>query len=71
MDNIRIRRTWNQASTLRVDNLLGTAFIGENQAHTFEITGVNGQTPVPITGSLEDGAGRISCRMAETVAGVT
>lgn len=53
MDNIILQKTWVQGCPVIVDNLLGTAFTGEAQAHTFVVSGVDAaQEPVTITGTI-------------------
>ena len=51
--NITIKRPWYMASLLKVDNLPGHLFMGEDMAHTFVIRGLDdAQQKVPITGTI-------------------
>ena len=51
--NITIKRPWYMASMLKVDNLPGHLFMGEDMAHTFVIRGLDdAQQKVPITGTI-------------------
>lgn len=48
-----IEREWVQGCNVHVENLTGTAFSGENGAHTFKIRGVDADgQPVAISGSV-------------------
>lgn len=51
--NITIKRPWHMASMLKVDNLPGHLFMGEDTAHTFVIRGLDdARQKVPITGTI-------------------
>lgn len=51
--NITIKRPWYMASMLKVDNLPGHLFMGEDMAHTFVIRGLDdARQKVPITGTI-------------------
>lgn len=53
MNNIILQKTWVQGRPVAVDNLLGTAFTGEAEAHTFIIKGVDAaDQTVPISGDI-------------------
>lgn len=51
MSNILDRRCV-RGSLVAVDNLFGTAFTGEEDAHTFRVTVYEGNTAVPLTGTV-------------------
>ena len=53
MDPIIIERIWKQGTPVQVDNLSGTAFTGEAQAHTFRISGQDSSgEALSITGAI-------------------
>lgn len=50
---VTIRRPWNTADVLKIDNLMGQMVLGEQNAHIFVIHGVDADgEPVPITGTI-------------------
>ena len=53
MENIILQKQWVQGAAVVPDDLRGTAFTGENGAHTFRVTGIDAnQDPVAITGTI-------------------
>lgn len=52
MNNI-IKRVWNQNRMVNIEDLRGMAFQAEDDAHTFEISGIDGAgDPVALTGTV-------------------
>lgn len=50
---VTIRRPWNTADVLKIDNLMGQMVLGEQNAHIFVIHGVDADgESVPITGTI-------------------
>lgn len=53
MDNIVLERVWKRSGTLYVECIDGNLYTGEEQAHTFRITGQDEHgTVTPITGTI-------------------